>query len=247
VTYLGVEEVPALPFDLFGSWPAVIGRDDKSRGVFSVVEVDGAPAIRISGEVWGALISEDEFANYRLRLEYKWGEERHAPRAEAPRNTGLLYHSVGPDGAFWSYWMRAGEFEIMEGHTGDFTSVDGVEGLSHTIWDSEAGYPWLRFAPNTGEDAPNTEIGGLSFRIAASADHERPRGQWNQLELVVREDSALHIVNGETVFAVQALQHEVDGKLVPLTRGRLQLQSEGAEVFFRKIELEDIESIDARP
>ena len=234
--YLGVPEVPALPFDPFGSWPAPIGRNQDPKGVYSVVEEDGEPAIRISGEIWGALISQQEFEDYELRLEYKWGDERHPPDSDAARNTGLLYHSVGPDGAFWSYWMRSGEFEIMPGRTGDFTSVDGVEGSTASMWDRSAGYPWLRYADAETVGADATAVGGLAFRIAASENREQPAGEWNQLDLIVRGGSAEHRVNGEKVFAIEDLAHDVDGERVPLIRGALQLQSEGAEVFFRRIE-----------
>lgn len=232
-TYLGVPEVPTLPFDPFGLWPEPIGRNRDPDGVFSVVSEDGEPAIRISGEIWGALISQAEYANYELRLQYKWGQERHTPRAEAPRNTGVLYHSTGPDGAFWSYWMRSAEFEVMEGATGDFTAVDGIEASSRTIWDSSAGYPWVRYA---GDGEPTTVAGPL-FRIAAQADHENPTGEWNQLDLIVDGDSAVHKVNGRIALEVDGLRHDVDGKTVPLTKGAIQLQSEGAEVFFRRIEI----------
>ena len=202
---------------------------------------NGEPAIRISGEIWGALISQREFEDYHLRLEYKWGTARFAPRAEAPPNTGLLYHSVGPDGAFWSYWMRSAEFEIMEGRTGDFTSVDGITGIARTDWDRSTGYPWQRYTPEGSE----TPLGGATFRVAASADFENPVGEWNQIDLYVHGDAAAHFVNGEVVFRVTDLAHRVDGDSVPLTRGALQLQSEGAEVFFRNIEIRAIDALDA--
>lgn len=237
--YLGIAEVPALPFDLFGTWPAPLGRGADPADIFSVVQEDGAPAIRISGEIWGALISRESFADYHLRLEFKWGSERFAPRDAAARNSGLLYHSTGPDGAFWSYWMRSAEFEIMEGRTGDFTSVDGVSATSHTLWDFDAGFPWLRYADTGGP----TDVGGAAFRIAARSDFERVRGEWNQLDLVVFGNSVVHLVNGEIVFAAEALAHEPEGRRLPLSRGALQLQSEGAEIFFRRIELRSITSL----
>ena len=243
--YLGVPEVPAIPFDLLGLWPDPIGRNRDPAQVFSVVSEDGEPAIRITGEIWGALISKAEYENYHLSLQYKWGEERHAPRADAPRNTGVLYHSTGPDGAFWSYWMRSAEFEVMEGRTGDFTAVDGIEATGRTKWDFSAGYPWVRHA----DDGVPTSVGGPLFRIAAREDLEKP-GQWNRLDLLVDGDSAVHIVNGEPVLTVDGLRHDVDGVMVPLTRGAIQLQSEGAEVFFRRIEirpLDEVSDVATRP
>src|SRR5687768_10365704 len=35
-----------------------IGLNKDPQGVYSVVEVDGKPAVRISGEVWGAITSK---------------------------------------------------------------------------------------------------------------------------------------------------------------------------------------------
>ncbi len=240
-TYLGVEEVPGLPFDPFGTWDEPIGRNVDPTGVFSVVEMDGEPAIRISGEIWGALISRSEYEDYHLSLEYKWGFGRHAPRDEAPPNTGLLYHSVGPDGAFWSYWMRSVEFEIMEGRTGDLTSVDGIEATTNSAWDRSAGYPWLRYSES--EEDGQTSVGGLVFRIAASENFESPADDWTRVDVLVLGDRAVHKVNGNTVLAIEDLRHEVDGEMVPLTRGALQIQSEGAEVFVRRIILRSIDSI----
>ena len=60
--------------------------------------MDGKPAIRISGEIFGALTSKDEFENYHLKLEFKWGEKKWPPREKAVRDSGLLYHCVGPQG-----------------------------------------------------------------------------------------------------------------------------------------------------
>ena len=133
--------------------------------------------------------------------------------------------------------MRSVEFEIMEGRTGDLTSVDGIEATTTSEWDGSVGYPWLRFSPDGGD----TRVSGLTFRIAAQQDHERPSGEWNRLDLLVHGDRAIHRVNGEPVLAVAALRHEVDGEMVPLTRGVLQIQSEGAEVFFRHIFVRPVE------
>src|SRR5262249_10089749 len=38
-----------------------VGLNDDPKKVYTVVEADGKPAIRISGEIFGALTSKDEF------------------------------------------------------------------------------------------------------------------------------------------------------------------------------------------
>lgn len=236
-TWLGAPEVPAIPIKLWGDWPPQVGLNVDPEGVYSVVTEDGAPAIRISGETWGALVTEQAFENYHLQLQYKWGESRFAPRAEKPRNTGLLYHSKGPYGAFWSYWMRSVEFEIMEGSTGDFTSVDGVKGLVSTIRDWQAPYPWQRYSAS-GEQK---SVGGMVFRVSASADYEKYNNQWNTLDLFVVRDSASHYVNGHRGLVISQLRDDSG----PLTTGRIQLQSEGAEVFFRNLTIRSIDTLPA--
>ena len=93
--------------------------------VFSVDQVDGGPVIHISGKYWGGLITTQEFANYHLRLEYKWGDKTWPPRVKSPRDSGICYHCVGPLAADPIYpWPRSFEFNIAEHDVGEFWSVD---------------------------------------------------------------------------------------------------------------------------
>src|SRR5262245_9824092 len=110
-----------------GEGPLGVSRDPKH--VFQVVVEDGEPAIRISGEVLGGLTTKEGFGNYRLQLEFKWGERRFPPRADLPRDSGLLYHGVdGYNPA--TGWIESLEFGILEGgETGDFYSVPGRQGM----------------------------------------------------------------------------------------------------------------------
>jgi len=66
-----------------------LGLNNDPRGVFTVVQVDGAPAIRVSGEMFGGITEREEFDNFHIRVEYKWGTKRWPPRAacskRAPR------------------------------------------------------------------------------------------------------------------------------------------------------------------
>jgi hypothetical protein len=56
----------------------------------------------------------------------------------------------------------------------------------------------------------------------------RPVGAWNRIEAFVEDGSATYVVNGV-----------VGNKFfdATLTSGKLLIQSEGAEIFFRQIEL----------
>ena len=103
-----------------------VGFNKDPQKVFSVVDVDGAAAVRISGETYGGLITRDEYQNYHLRFEFKWGEKKWPPREEAFRDSGCCYHSVGPHDASYGFWMKSFEFQIQEGDCGDFYSLAGV-------------------------------------------------------------------------------------------------------------------------
>src|SRR5262249_22978991 len=108
-----------------GAEPLGLHHDPKK--VYTGGDADGKAAGRIAGEVFGALTSKDEFENYHLKLEFKWGEKKWPPRdgADTPRDSGLLYHCVGKHGAGGGYWMQSLECQIEEHDCGDFWSVAG--------------------------------------------------------------------------------------------------------------------------
>ena len=84
---------------------------------------------------------------------------------------------------------------------------------------------------------------GHTRRIIKSAGTEQPHGQWNTLELYCVGQSSVHVVNGTPNMALPGLRRNVDGRDVPLMKGRLQLQSEGAEVFYRNIVIRSIREL----
>jgi hypothetical protein len=68
----------------------------------------------------------------------------------------------------------------------------------------------------------------LSIDPQATQAIEKPSGEWNHMEITCRDDSVRVVVNGTvTRTASRAEVH----------RGRILLQSEGAEIWFRKVEL----------
>jgi hypothetical protein len=217
-----------------------IGLNRDPTGVFSVVRLDGAPAIRISGEIYGALTTVAEHADYHLRFEFKWGERRWPPREDQRRDTGCCYHGVGPHGASYGFWMQSCEFQIMENDVGDFYSLAGVmvdvDGERVDPANPRTDVLYRRGAPR---------IAGHTRRIVKSADYERPG--WNTLELYCVGQSSVHVVNGRVNLRLSGIRHVVDGREVPLTKGRIQLQSEAAEVFYRNIAIRPIRAIPPLP
>ena len=242
--YLGkpykASDVRGQPRNDAGEYTQPLDLNNDPNGVFSSVTIDGGPAIRISGEIFGALISREAFENYHLRFQFKWGEKKWPPREQVVRDSGCCYHSIGPHGASYGFWMRSFEFQLQEGDCGDFYSLAGVtvdcEAIRREPANASSELLYRRGAPT---------IVGHTKRIVKDADHERPTGQWNTIELYAVGQTSVHVVNGATNLVLTGLRHRADDREVPLTSGRIQLQSEGAEVFYRNIAIRRIDAIPA--
>lgn len=231
-----------------------IGRNRDPKGVFSVVEVNGKPALRISGDGLGGITTPKEYGNYHLELEFKWGEQRFAPRANEPRDSGLLYHATGEYNPA-SGWLESVEFGILEGgETGDFWSVPGAEGARIIVdIDGEDVPPEKRRYPTQavkwrrgGKKYSGADLRaehGAGHGILNGDDNEKPRGQWNKLDLICVGQTGIHVVNGTVNLVLTNIRKTIDGRDEPLARGRIQLQSEGAEVFYRNIRLRPIKEV----
>lgn len=231
--WLGYRD-PALTYR--GPAEAPLGHQG-AEAVFKRVREDGKPAIYVSGKTWGALTHKGDFGNYHLRLEFKWGETRWPPRERDLPNNGLMYHSHGDPGAIFGTWMKSVEFEIMEGSVGLVLPVSRDIRLGTSIAiDRSLPAPHYRFMLG-GKDL---DVGPF-VNVEAARNAERPKGEWNRLDLYVLGDKAVHVVNGVPVMVVHGIRTvDTAGKAAPLTHGRIQLQSEGVETFFRSIVLEPI-------
>ncbi|GMU91572.1 MAG: hypothetical protein AMXMBFR4_06300 [Candidatus Hydrogenedentota bacterium] len=214
------------------------GRDTDPNEVFTVD--DGV--LRISGQDWGCITTNDEFENYRLTVEFKWGEKTWGDREHAARDSGVLVHSVGEDGGYNGTWMHSIEVQMIEGGTGDFIVVgDKSEDFAITcpVEDRPEGKP-LVYQPGGkdvtihsgrvdwfGRDPGWKDVKG--FRGAR--DVEKPVGEWNTLEIIAQGNTITTILNGVTVNS---------GKNAKPTKGRIQIQSEGAELFVRRVDLQPL-------
>jgi len=217
-----------------------IGLNPAGQSVFTVIQQEVTPVLRISGEIYGCLQTKESFGNYHLRLETRWGEKKWVPRLSEPRDSGILYHSRGEFGVdYWKSWALSHEFQVIEHGLGEYwtqaTSAMDIrafpkaEGAEAPRWNPAA--PWMEFV------SPNNHA-------LASSDEERP-GQWNRLELVCFADDCVHIVNGKVVMALHHARYRDGDHWVPMTEGKLQIQSEAAEVYYRNIQIRPIPAMPA--
>jgi hypothetical protein len=171
--------------------------------------------LHITGQHYGYFATRQEYSNYRLVAEFRWGEKTWAPRIDNARDSGVLVHTGGKD----AVWPKSIEAQIIEGGTGDilvvsgaYLTVDGVKkGPAIARFDRPGRNPW--------EDKKG-------FR--GPHEIEKPTGQWNQMEIICKGDTVSISVNGHpTLSGTNAIPQS----------GKIVMQSEGAEIFFRRLDL----------
>ncbi|GAB3162684.1 3-keto-disaccharide hydrolase [Telluribacter humicola] len=230
----------SVPKDDLGNPIEPIGYNKDESHVFSIINEQSGPVLRVSGEVYGCLFTRQSYENYHLKLQVKWGKDKYVPRKDKLRDSGILYHSIGEAGKeYWRSWMLSQEFQIMEGHMGDFwcqanSSIDirafQSEGTMNCVADQKQ--PFRQFKS------------GSDFYCVRSGNYESPVGDWTTLELICFEGKSIHIVNGHVVMVLKNSRYiQPDGKEVPMTSGKIQLQSEAAEVFYRDIRIKKLNAL----
>jgi len=237
-------EVPGLKRDADGKYTEPIGSGRDPLKVFTIVrDVDGRPAIRISGEVFGELRSTRSFKDYHLKLQFKWGSKKWPPRdkPETARDSGLLYHVHAAPGEGGRTWARSIELQIQEHDVGDLYAVGSAiavrakrrAGTQPPVYDYDPTGEWTFFSQSQGS----------SGRCIKQPDNEKPSGEWNTVELIAFGEDAIHIVNGKVVMRLHG-PVRIDSDLpTSVTSGPIILQSEGAEVFYRDIQVRSITAV----
>jgi hypothetical protein len=150
----------------------------------------------------GYLITDKEYENYILKVQWRWGEKVHG----GGRNSGIFVHVVGPN----KIWPKAVEAQLMADHAGDFWLVD-----------------MFKLKVDAKRQDPKSDRHYYRMK-----DHvEKPVGEWNQYEITCKGDSIRLVINGELVN---------EGTEAELTKGKILLQSEGAEIHFKDVLLKPL-------
>jgi hypothetical protein len=154
------------------------------------------------GMPFGYLITDKEYENYILKLQWRWGKTVHGKG----RNSGVFVHVVGPN----KIWPKAVEAQLMADHAGDFWLVDG-----------------FKLKVDSKRQDPRTAHHYLRMK-----DHvEKPVGEWNQYEITCTGDSIRVVINDQLVN---------EGSDAELSKGKILLQSEGAEIHFKDVVLKQL-------
>jgi 3-keto-disaccharide hydrolase len=218
-----------------------VGLNNDPRHVFTVINDNGEKVIRISGENWGAISTKKEYENYHLQLQFKWGELLWGQKKGKKKDSGLLYHSVGPYGADYGAWMRSQEFQIEQGNCGDYWGCAGAMADIPVIKRPDSNYVYNAQGTLTKFSAANK----TGRHCVKQGDAENPTGQWNTLDLYCYGDTSIQVMNGKVMMILYHNSQMDNGRVSPLTKGKIQIQSEGSEVFYKEIKIEAIEGLPA--
>ncbi len=140
--------------------------------------------VRISGQGWGYLQTPEEYRDYHLVLEYRWGEHTWGRRADRARDAGVFIHAHDRFGN----WPKGVEAQLIEGGSGNLNVLD-QSATKHFCsyrdpdWADVKGFR----GPNDGEDL---------------------FGHWNRLEVIARGASVEVRLNGKVVNSVVNLPFE---------------------------------------
>jgi hypothetical protein len=226
------------------TWLKDTKREDP-RKVFTIV--DGM--IHISGDGYGGLITNKRYRDYHLVLEFKFGERTWHERENKARDSGCLIHSNGVDGGYEGCWMPSIEVQIIEGGVGDFIAVGGPDesgkrvpiSLTCTLGPEKDRAKQAVWKP--GGKRETFKSGRIDWYgrdpdwkdekgFRGKDDKESPHGQWTRLDVFCDGGHVETFVNGTKV------NEAFD---VTPSKGRIQLQAELAEIFYRRWELWPLE------
>jgi hypothetical protein len=190
--------------------------------------------------VMGYIATEAEYGDYHLRVKYRWGAKTFEPRLKLKRDAGLYYHILGED----RVWPRALQFQVQQTDVGDLIALYGFQ-LDTWTDPKTLGAEIPTYRPAAEGGRPRV-MGGKGLAYQGRLPGEFEVDGWNTAEIVARGDSTTHILNGKVVNeGVRVrLVDETTGQARPVTRGRIALEIEAAELDFRDVE---IRPLDAAP
>ncbi len=216
-----------------------VGLNTDPKHVFTIVDDNGQKVIRISGENWGGISTKKEYSNFHLQLMFKWGTLTWGPKKGKKKDSGLLYFAVGPHGADYGAWMRSQEFQVEEGNCGDYWGVAGGMEDVPAVKKSDSDYVY----DPSGQLYTFSASAKVGRHCIKRGDAENLPGEWNTLDLYCHGDTSVHVINGKVMMTLYHSRQEDNGKVSPLKKGKLQIQSEGAEVFYKEIKIKSIDAI----
>ncbi|MEO6453074.1 MAG: DUF1080 domain-containing protein [Ginsengibacter sp.] len=115
----------------------------------------------------------------------------------------------------------------------NFYSGDKIwpRSLEYQVQEGDCGDFWMTDSTtiihNDTLTEPKNWLRGVKLK-----DAEKPNGNWNKAEVIVQNGKITHILNGEIVNS---------GLLGNTKEGHIVLQSEGAEIYYRNMQIKELD------
>ncbi|MFO0813406.1 MAG: DUF1080 domain-containing protein [Gemmatales bacterium] len=173
---------------------------------------DDPKIIVIKGNSPGYFVTEQQYGNYELNLEYCWYIDREKalekPEAAPPRKSGVLFHIASEGDSIWPKCIKA---QLAFGRAGDLQLLSGY-----------------KLTVNEERADPKDKTNFLRSHDGA----EKPAGEWNTCTITCHGKFVSIKINDTQVMTARDSQY---------SRGRIALQSEAGEIHFRNITLKKLE------
>ena len=164
-----------------------------------------------TGKPNGYIATKQQYGDYVLRLKWRF------PADSKGGNSGVLLHVQEKD----TIWPNSVEAQLFAGSAGDFWLIADAAGK----------LPGLTIDPERKD--PKNKQGRHYFRIGKGEKIEKPFGEWNEYEIHCQDGNIKLMINGKLVNRGEATESS-------LKKGRIALQSEGAEIHFKDVELKPL-------
>lgn len=229
--------------DLAG-WQTVQQKGPDKLGPFKMDKSENAIHVYQSAEggskqAFDCLYTEREYSSFVLKLEYKWLGNRFKPREKQDRDAGIMFHVHGDLSQMWPKCVEMQLGDSDPEKTKDRYTSGDLWVIGKDVQALSARGPFKMYNPLL--DAVPV---GKGYRYDSSftpLNNENKTGQWNLATVTVNGCAeATFELNGKVVNRVKDMTKVVDGKRVPLSKGRIALQAEWAELMYRNIQIKEI-------
>jgi hypothetical protein len=220
----------------FITWLKATGHEDPDS-TFSVKD----KTLHVSGKGLGYAATEKAYKDYRLTLEYRWGERTDG--SKFVRNSGVLLHGIGRDGSRDGVWMNSIECQLAQGCEGDLIVIQGTGNdvaqraatiSSDTKVAADGRTRWTPGGTKTVYSGKqfwwnNHQVGFEELLDTRGKDDvASPLGEWTRVECICDGDRITIKINGITVNQCYDVYPSA---------GKILLQNEANEVYFRNVVL----------
>lgn len=176
----------------------------------------------------GMAYTKKTFSKFILRFDYKWGSKTANNFDKWQYDAGVYYHVVND-----KIWPEGIEYQVRYDHLNNRNHTGDLIGKNYLWFPSDDTKDATFLHPNKGGKAKPAE--GWMHLASPTENYHALDGEWNHCEVIVMgNEYTIHKLNGEVVNIAQDL---------PLSAGKIGFQSETAEIFYRNIEIKELDEI----